>query len=78
MNLHSHMVALVGAANARHDAGRRSPDHQRHVPCNVIAEEILNDHPKRFRAMLVESANPRTRSPIARMREALAALDLVS
>ena len=28
------------------------------VPCNVIAEEILSDHPDRYRAMLIESANP--------------------
>ena len=28
------------------------------VPCNVIAEEILTDHPKRYRAMIVEAANP--------------------
>ncbi len=28
------------------------------VPCNVIAEEILSDHPERYRAMLIESANP--------------------
>ena len=28
------------------------------VPCNVIAEEILTDHPARYRAMLVESGNP--------------------
>ena len=28
------------------------------VPCNVIAEEILTDHPGRFRAMIVEAANP--------------------
>ena len=28
------------------------------VPCNVIADEILTDHPKRYRAMLVEAANP--------------------
>jgi predicted amidohydrolase len=26
------------------------------VPCNVIADEILTDHPKRYRAMLVEAA----------------------
>ncbi len=36
------------------------------VPCNVIPEEILTDHPKRFRAMLVEAATPRTRWPTAR------------
>ena len=28
------------------------------VPCNVIPDEILTDHPDRFRAMIVESANP--------------------
>ena len=28
------------------------------TPCNVIPDEILTDHPKRFRAMLVESGNP--------------------
>ncbi|MEL6190342.1 MAG: molybdopterin-dependent oxidoreductase, partial [Myxococcota bacterium] len=26
------------------------------VPCNVIAEEILTDHPQRFRAMVIEAA----------------------
>ena len=28
------------------------------VPCNVIAGEILSDHPDRYRAMIVEAANP--------------------
>ena len=28
------------------------------VPCNIVAEEILADHPARYRAMIVESANP--------------------
>ena len=28
------------------------------VPCNVIADEILSDHPDRYRAMLIETANP--------------------
>lgn len=28
------------------------------VPCNVIADEILTDHPDRYRGMLVEAANP--------------------
>jgi anaerobic selenocysteine-containing dehydrogenase len=46
------------------------------VPCNVIAEEILTDHPRRYRAMLVESANPaHSLADSPRMREALAALD---
>ncbi len=46
------------------------------VPCNVIADEILTDHPKRYRAMIVESANPaHSLADSPRMREALAALD---
>ncbi|MFO0722194.1 MAG: molybdopterin-dependent oxidoreductase [Myxococcota bacterium] len=46
------------------------------VPCNVIAEEILCDHPKRYRAMLVEAANPaHSLADSPRIREALAALD---
>jgi len=48
------------------------------VPCNVIPDEILTDHPQRFRALLVESANPaHSLADGPRMREALAALDLV-
>jgi anaerobic selenocysteine-containing dehydrogenase len=48
------------------------------TPCNVIPDEILTDHPKRFRAMLVESANPaHSLADGPRMREALAALDLL-
>lgn len=46
------------------------------VPCNVIADEILTDHPKRYRAMLVEAANPaHSLADSKRMREALSALD---
>jgi anaerobic selenocysteine-containing dehydrogenase len=48
------------------------------VPCNVIAEEILTDHPARYRAMLVESGNPaHSLADSRRMREALEALDLL-
>jgi len=48
------------------------------VPCNVIAEEILTDHPLRYRAMLVESANPaHSLADSPRMREALSSLDCV-
>lgn len=65
------------------DAGPRSPVAGARiisglVPCNVIAEEILTDHPARYRAMLVESANPaHSLADSARMREALRALELV-
>src|SRR5260370_17482029 len=48
------------------------------TPCNVIPDEILTDHPKRFRAMLVESGNPaHSVADSARIREALASLALL-
>jgi anaerobic selenocysteine-containing dehydrogenase len=46
------------------------------VPCNVITEEILTDHPKRYRAMIVEATNPaHSLADSKRMREALGGLD---
>ena len=48
------------------------------MPCNVLPDEILTDHPKRFRGMWVESANPaHSLADAPRMRQALAALDLL-
>lgn len=48
------------------------------VPCNVVAEECLADHPRRYRAMLIESANPaRSLADSPRMREALSSLELL-
>jgi anaerobic selenocysteine-containing dehydrogenase len=48
------------------------------VPCNAIADEILTDHPKRYRAMIIEAANPaHSLADSPRMREALSALDTV-
>ena len=63
--------------------GRRSPVADARiigglVPCNVIAEEILTDHPDRYRAMLIESGNPaHSLADSQRFRAALDALDLV-
>ncbi len=46
------------------------------VPCNVIADELLADHPKRYRAMIVEATNPaHSLADSKRMREAMGALD---
>jgi anaerobic selenocysteine-containing dehydrogenase len=46
------------------------------IPCNAIPEEILTDHPKRFRAMFIESANPvHSLADSQKMREAMRALD---
>src|SRR3954471_14289931 len=47
------------------------------IPCNIVPEEILTDHPNRYRALIAESGNPV--SSIAdsqRMREAMRALDV--
>ncbi len=42
------------------------------IPCNVIPEEILTDHPDRYRAMIVESGNPlHSVADSQRMREAM-------
>ncbi|MFN8151018.1 MAG: molybdopterin-dependent oxidoreductase [Solirubrobacterales bacterium] len=48
------------------------------TPCNVIPDEILSDHPDRFRAMIVESSNPaHSLADSERMREAFEALELL-
>jgi anaerobic selenocysteine-containing dehydrogenase len=75
------LVSLAGAGES--GGTRRTPVTGARIisgltPCNVIPEEILTDHPKRFRAMWVESANPaHSLADGPRMREALAALDLL-
>jgi anaerobic selenocysteine-containing dehydrogenase len=81
----SSIVALAGGGGSgtRPAAGRRSPVANALiisglVPCNVIADEILTDHPDRYRAMLVESANPaHSLADTPRMRQALEALEFV-
>ncbi len=48
------------------------------VPATVIPDEVLTDHPDRFHAMLVDSANPAHSLPDSqRFREAFKALELV-
>jgi anaerobic selenocysteine-containing dehydrogenase len=48
------------------------------VPSNVIPQEILTDHPDRFRAMIVESSNPaHSVADSAACREAFSALELM-
>jgi hypothetical protein len=75
-------VPLAGGSD-RGGEGRRTPVTGARIiggltPCNVIPEEILTDHPKRFRALLVESGNPaHSLADSTRMREAIAALELV-
>jgi anaerobic selenocysteine-containing dehydrogenase len=70
------------AARPAQSAGKRSPVVGAKIiigliPCNVIPEEILTDHPKRYRAMLIESSNPvHSLADSQRMRQALRALEL--
>lgn len=79
MNIHSRFASLASGKGG----GRTSPVGGHRiitglVPCNVIPDEILTDHPKRFRAMIVESTNPaHSLADSQRMRAALDALDLV-
>jgi len=70
------------AARAARPADKRSPVVGAKIiigliPCNVIPEEILTDHPKRYRAMWIECANPvHSLADSQRMREAIRALEL--
>jgi len=46
------------------------------VPCNVIPDEVLSDHPNHYRAMIIESGNPVHSLPDSpRWREAMRALE---
>jgi anaerobic selenocysteine-containing dehydrogenase len=80
----STMVPLVKAYSAELDPQRapRSPVSGERilaglVPCNVMAEEILTDHPDRYRALIVESGNPaHSVADSQRMREAIETLEL--
>ena len=79
MNIHTKMAGLGGGK----EAGRTTPVGGHRIitgliPCNVIPDEILTNHPKRFRAMIVESTNPvHSLADSQRMRAALEALELV-
>ena len=85
MNLHTRFASLGSGGGPRAPgAGEPSTPVTGHrlvtglVPCNVIPEEILGDHPDRFRAMLVESGNPvHSLADSQAMREALRQLDFV-
>jgi anaerobic selenocysteine-containing dehydrogenase len=84
MNLHSRFASLGGGGgDGRSGATAVTPVTGHRlvtglVPCNVIPDEILGDHPERFRAMLVESGNPvHSLADSQRMREAVRALDLL-
>jgi anaerobic selenocysteine-containing dehydrogenase len=80
-------VALTGASKAERRDGDDRPKVSPVVgakiitgliPCNVMAEEILTDHPNRYRAMLIESGNPlHSVADSQKMREAMRQLELL-
>lgn len=77
MNIHTRMAGLGGDSRGAQTSpvgGHRIITGL--IPANVIPDEILTDHPKRFRAMIVESGNPaHSLADSQRMREALDALE---
>ena len=79
MNMGTHLGKLIGGGKDN----KTSPVGGHKIitgliPCNAIPDEILSDHPDRFRAMFIESGNPvHSLADSPRMREALDALDLV-
>jgi anaerobic selenocysteine-containing dehydrogenase len=74
--LHRLLVALTGNFGKKGSPVVGAPIIGGMIPCNVIADEILTDHPGRYRAMLVEAANPaHSVADSKRFREALRALD---
>jgi formate dehydrogenase len=79
MNIHTRMAGLGGGK----EGGKGSPVGNHRIitgliPGNVIPDEILSDHPNRFRAMIIESTNPcHSLADSQRMRAALDALELV-
>jgi formate dehydrogenase len=79
MNLGTHFGKLIGDSKT----DRRTPVGGHRIitgliACNHLSEEILTDHPDRFRAVLIESGNPaHSLADSRRMREALDALECV-
>jgi len=82
MNIHTRFASLGGGGGGG-GATRVTPVGGHRIitgliPSAAIPGEILNDHPDRFRAMLIESSNPVHSLPDSRrMRDALDALELV-
>jgi formate dehydrogenase len=77
-HLHSWMAPLLRAGYIGRTPVTGAPVIGGLTPCNVIPDEILTDHPDRFRAMIVESSNPaHSLADSQRFREAFEALELV-
>ena len=57
-HLHSSFAPLFSLSGVGRSPVTGAPIIAGLVPSNVVPQEILTDHPDRFRAMIVESANP--------------------
>lgn len=76
-HLHSSFAPLFGQVTGRTPV-TGAPVIAGLIPSNVVPEEILTDHPDRFRAMIVESSNPaHSLANSAACREAFGALELM-
>jgi formate dehydrogenase len=78
MHMHTFFVNLFRDAKVRRTPVTGARIIGGLVPCNVIPDEILTEHPDRFRAMIVESSNPaHSLADSQRFAEAFDALELV-
>jgi anaerobic selenocysteine-containing dehydrogenase len=76
-HLHSSLAPLFSTVSGRTPV-TGAPIIAGLVPSNVVPEEILTDHPDRFRAMIVESANPaHSLADSTACREAFQSLELM-
>ena len=77
-HLHSSFAPLFRAGGVGRTPVTGAPVIGGLLPSNVIVEEILTDHPHRFRAMIVESSNPaHSVADSGMMRRALGELELL-
>lgn len=77
-HLHSSFAPLFSTAGVGRTPVTGAPVIAGLVPSNVVPQEILTDHPDRFRGMIVESSNPaHSIADSAAVREALRSLELL-
>ena len=77
-HLHSSVAPLFKAGGVGRTPVTGAPVISGLVPCNSVPQEILTDHPDRFRAMIVESSNPaHSIADSAACREAFESLELL-
>ena len=76
-HLHSSLAPLFSTVSGRTPV-TGAPIIAGLIPANAVPEEILTDHPDRFRAMIVESGNPaHSLADSTACREAFRALELM-